>query len=333
MNDATKESPLSRARRWHERGAEPARPTAIDELAVHQSLSLHHAADVSCGGGSDHRRHRIAGHCLRARRDRARVLGGGVVPDRQYHRGAGLRPARRHVRPARDDDLCARDLHARIGALRAFSQYRIPHRRPRAARFWRRRPDDAVAGADRRGHSAARARQISGLSRRHCGVVQHVRPGRRRLSHPGVRLAIGLPHQRAARAHCLFSGAAARSAPRRPPPHHLRYAGPGAVHHVRRPRHFGARAGAAHGCADLAHGVRAVGLRHIRAGSTVVAGAAQHRAALAAAAVPQSVGLAQRRAGGLPRRGAGLLDHVPADLSARGPRRVAGGNRPACCCR
>src|SRR5580700_5509559 len=57
--------------------------------------------------------------------------------------------------------------------------------------------------------TAARARQISGLSRRHCGVVEHVRPGRRRLSHPGVRLAIGLPHQCAARADCVFSGAAA----------------------------------------------------------------------------------------------------------------------------
>ena len=39
-------------------------------------------------------------------------------------------------------------------------------------------------------------------------IVQHVRPGRRRLSHPGVRLAIGLPHQRAARADRLLSGAA-----------------------------------------------------------------------------------------------------------------------------
>ena len=75
-------------------------------------------------------------------------------------------------------------------------------------------------------------------------------------------------------------------------------------------------------------GLRAAGLRNIRAGSAAVAGATQYRAAPAAAAVPQALGLAQRRAGGLPWRSARFLDHVPADLSARGPRRVTGRDRP-----
>ena len=43
-------------------------------------------------------------------------------------------------------------------------------------------------------------------------------------------------------------------APGRPPPHHFRCAGPGAVHLLRRPRHPGARTGAAHAAERAADG-------------------------------------------------------------------------------
>ncbi len=48
--------------------------------------------------------------------------------------------------------------------------------RPRAAGARRRRPDDAVAGADRRGHPAARARPLPGLSRLRHGHVSTFGP-------------------------------------------------------------------------------------------------------------------------------------------------------------
>ena len=76
----------------------------------------------------------------------------------------------------------------------------------------------------------------------------------------------------------------------------------------------------------MAFGLLAFGIFALVA--TDVAGAAQHRAASAAAAVQATLGLAQRRAGRLPRRRTGLPDHLSADLSARGARHFAGGNRP-----
>ena len=71
---------------------------------------------------------------------------------------------------------------------------------PRPAGAGRRRPDDAVAGADRRGHSAARARPLPGLSRRRRRLLLHLRAGGRRPAHPALRLALDLPRQSAARA-------------------------------------------------------------------------------------------------------------------------------------
>ena len=63
----------------------------------------------------------------------------------------------------------------------------------------RRRTDDAVAGADRRDHPAARARPLPGLPGRRDGLVQRVRTGGRRLSHASLRLAQRVPRQSAAR--------------------------------------------------------------------------------------------------------------------------------------
>ncbi len=77
------------------------------------------------------------------------------------------------------------------------------------AGLWRRRLDDAVASADRRNHSAARARQISGLPRRRLGKLKHVRTGCRRLSYRSLRLAIDLPCQHPAWVHCCRAGAPA----------------------------------------------------------------------------------------------------------------------------
>ncbi len=54
-------------------------------------------------------------------------------------------------------------------------------------------------------------------------------------------------------------------------------------------------------------------------------GVAAHSACL----VSRAVGLARRRLGGLSRRRVGIDRHIPADLSARGARRVAGRDRPA----
>ena len=72
--------------------------------------------------------------------------------------------------------------------------------RPGAPGPRRRRADDAVPGAGRRGVPAARAGALPGLSRRGRGVREHVRPGGRRLSHRAFRLAVGVPDQRAGRA-------------------------------------------------------------------------------------------------------------------------------------
>ena len=75
-------------------------------------------------------------------------------------------------------------------------------------------------------------------------------------------------------------------------------------------------------------GARSFGLWHPRACRLDLAGAAQHLAAHSAPPVQRALDLAQRRLGGVPWRRAGFADHVPADLSARGPRRVAGRDRP-----
>ena len=75
--------------------------------------------------------------------------------------------------------------------------------------------------------AAARTRPLSGISCGHRGQFQHLRPGRRRLPHPGLRLAVDLPHQYSARASRGLVRVPDPGAPGRPPPHHLRFAGPG----------------------------------------------------------------------------------------------------------
>src|SRR5258708_1288174 len=70
---------------------------------------------------------------------------------------AGLRPAARRLQRPAHDVRGAVDLPRRIAVLRRRHQHRDAGGRahPAGARRWR--PDDAVAGADRRGHPAARA--------------------------------------------------------------------------------------------------------------------------------------------------------------------------------
>ena len=76
----------------------------------------------------------------------------------------------------------------------------------------------------------------------------------------------------------------------------------------------------------MALGLLGFGL--VSLGLLALAGAAHRRAAHSAPTIPAGLDLARRRHGGLPRRGAGVVDHFPADLSARGPRRFAGRDRP-----
>ena len=61
---------------------------------------------------------------------------------------------------------------ARLAALRRLPHHRTVDAGARAARPWRRRIDDAVAGAGRRSDPAARTRALSGLSRRGRGLRQ-----------------------------------------------------------------------------------------------------------------------------------------------------------------
>ena len=83
--------------------------------------------------------------------------------------------------------------------VRAVHQHRGAHGGPGAAGARRRRPDDLVAGAGRRGHSAARAGALPGLSGGRRGFRQCVRAGGRRLHGAASGLALDLPDQPAAR--------------------------------------------------------------------------------------------------------------------------------------
>ena len=139
------------------------------------------------------------------------------------------------------------DLHGRVGAVRALAQYRVADGVPRDPGFRRRRPDDAVAGADRRSHTAARARPLSGLSRRRSRSASStfgpVAGGylTQAFGWQSIFL-INMPLGLIAMLLVLRLAVA----PGRPPPHHLRYSGAGAVHLVRRAGDSGARTGAAH---------------------------------------------------------------------------------------
>ena len=174
-------------------------PAALPRPPVPDRLSLHHAADVPGGGGPDHRRHRAARHRRLARRRGARVLGRRRLSGRRHHRRARLWPAARRLRRQAHDVRRARHLPRRLAAVRRLHQHRDAEPCARPAGPRRRRADDAVAGAHRRDHPAARARPLPGLPGRRDGHVQHLRTRRRRLSHASFRLAQRVPHQPAAR--------------------------------------------------------------------------------------------------------------------------------------
>ena len=254
-------------------------------------------------------------------------MGRGVVSDRQHDRRAGLWTAGGFVRPAADDLHGARAVHGRLGAVRAVAQHRIPDGRARIARPWRRRPDDAIASAGRRDDSAARARALSGLSGGRVGSVEHIRPGRRRISHAGLRLAIDFSGQCAARPCRRGDGAAAQDQTRRLAQNEFRCARVGAVHVVRQPGHPGARAGATHGRRHAAADRGPARVRSARAAGADLAGEAFNLAAHSASSIPRAFGLARRCHDRLSWRRVGVVDHVPADLPARGPRRGARARR------
>ena len=110
-------------------------------------------------------------------------------------------------------------------------------------------------------------------------------------------------------------------------PHHIRFARPGAVHLLRRPGDPCARTGTAHGPRHAADGAWPPRGWPRLARALDLAGKAHNLTVDSAGAVPGIVDLARRRHGRLPRRGAGLPDHLPADLSACGSRPVAVGDR------
>ena len=192
---------------------------------------------------------------------------------------AGLWTAGGLIRPAADDLHGARAVHGRLGAVRAVAQRRISDSRARIARPWRPRPDDAIASAGRRDNSAARARALSGLSGGRVGSVEHIRPGRRRISHAGLRLAIDFSGQCAARPCRRGDGAAAQDQTRRLAQNEFRCARVGAVHVVRQPGHPGARAGATHGRRHLAPDRGPARVRSARAAGADLAGEAFNLAA------------------------------------------------------
>ena len=94
------------------------------------------------------------------------------------------------------------------------------------------------------------------------------------------------------------------------------------------PHHPRARTGAADGREHASDDRVAYRIRIAGAARSGLAGEALKLAAHSAGFVQGGFGLAQRRAGGLPRRRSGLVDYVLADLSARRARHVAGRDRP-----
>ena len=112
--------------------------------------------------------------------------------------GAALRTPRRPLRPAQGALGRDRRLRARLARLRRGADARPAGRRARPAGRRRRRPDDAVAGAHRRGRRAAAARPQPELLRDHLHARQRRRAGHRRPRRPSRELALALPRQPAA---------------------------------------------------------------------------------------------------------------------------------------
>ena len=211
--------------------------------------------------------------------------------------------------------------------MRSSAEHRIAHRVSRDPGFRRRRTDDPFTGADRRSDPAARARSLSGVSRRHSGELKQLWACGRRLPDPGIRLAIDLSDQYSAwsaRGVIRLSHSAARG---RSAAHDIRCAGPAAVHPVRGASYSGSRTGAANGAEHAAPCARLVSIWTGRARASELAGTNHHFPAHSAAFVPTAVDLARRRHGRLSRRRVGLADYFSADLSTCSARRFAGGNR------
>ena len=180
----------------------PAVPAGAKHSRLPHDISVNHAADVSGDRRSDDRRHRVAGDRRGNRRGRARVVDCCLVSDCRHDRRADLWPARRQLRPPQSDVLCALAVHGGVGAVRCGADHRTPVAGACAARAWRRRPDDVVAGAGRRDDPAARTGALSGLSRHGGGLRQYIRPDRRRFSHRAFRLAVDFSGQSADRLRC-----------------------------------------------------------------------------------------------------------------------------------
>ena len=98
------------------------------------------------------------------------------------------------------------------------------------------------------------------------------------------------------------------AAPGRPPPHHVRCAGTGAVHFLRRPGHPGARTGAAHAINTLPMALACSPSALVVARSADLAGTAHGVAAHSAETVQTALDLARRRHGGL--HGAALVSLI-----------------------
>ncbi|CAA9261415.1 MAG: Uncharacterized MFS-type transporter, partial [uncultured Blastococcus sp.] len=200
----------------------------------------------------DRLQHRLRGPARHRRRpglhpSHAAVGDLGVRPGLRWP-AAPRRPRRRRARQHHDLPRGPVALRCRLAARRAGPDLRRPHRRPRpAGRRWRT-PDPGNPGADqrrvRRGPGAQSGPGPVGRRRSH-------RAGRRlpagRRPDRSLRLAVGLPGQRATRGHRSGRrrrGPAGQAAPRRfPRPRPARRP----VHHRRRDRirvHAGAGPGA-----------------------------------------------------------------------------------------
>ena len=143
------------------------------------------------------------------RRRPARALGAGLghdgVPDHLDDLDAALRQALRQLRPQAVLPVRDQRVHHRLGGLRL--RHVDVHARgvPRVPGARRRRPDVACAGDHRRHRRAARARPLPGLHPRGLRALERARARDRRVlrghvEHPhDLRLALGLPRQRADR--------------------------------------------------------------------------------------------------------------------------------------
>ncbi len=167
-----------------------------------------HPAGVPIGGRRNRGGDRPARDCRQLRRGRQPVVDRRRQPDRRHHRRACLRPSWRPVRAAADDVDFPGHFHDRLRPLRGRAQLRLPAGRPRPAGARRRRPDDPGAGAAGGERAAAAARQLPGLSVGEHRRRFHHRAGCRRLHHPGLGLACGVPGVSAARPDRDPAGAA-----------------------------------------------------------------------------------------------------------------------------